>query len=540
MASFNNTKGTTQTKFQVGLNGPILARNGSDLELQTPGGSTTIDSLNVAGYLFPDPSEATPGQCLTFDGDNLTFADVEASTSLVNLTDVSITSPINNQILQYNGSSWVNAENNPFPTLTANAGKVLTVNDNNDGIEWTNPLTSPAFTGFSGCMVTLTEQSNVNYAGPGTPIPFDIEIYDYGGWHDDVTDNTRMTVPAGVTRVRLTANVRLSNITSGEVYSLFFSKNGSFANGAYGQANNNVNSTAVRLQLISPILEVEPGDYFTVSLQVTADTTVNINNAGTWFAIEKVQGNFITSSDVTNALSYTPVDKAGDTMSGQLSVNNNIISNTVARFYGQSNDAYVRSTATGGLLYLGGNDTNIVKISGTAGTGNQWIAPSTSDISCGNATDKWSEVFATNGTVNTSDERLKTFRKGNLLTSEELAAAREVSQLIKVYQWNDAIEAKGENNARLHFGVPAQSVWNIFAKYGLVQPIEAGKRPDSKYSFLCYDEWEEMIEFGENGETISVREAGNRFSVRYDELMIFLVGAQEQRLSVIENLISNL
>jgi len=43
----------------------------------------------------------------------------------------------------------------------------------------------------------------------------------------------------------------------------------------------------------------------------------------------------------------------------------------------------------------------------------------------------------------------------------------------------------------------------------------------SDYAFYCYDEWE--AEFDEEGNEISP--AGNRYGVRYDELLAFIIAA---------------
>jgi len=124
-------------------------------------------------------------------------------------------------------------------------------------------------------------------------------------------------------------------------------------------------------------------------------------------------------------------------------------------------------------------------------------------LSLGLVTERWKEIFSVNGTINTSDER----EKQQVRTQSELEklAALDCKLAIKAFKWNDAVAEKGEE-ARWHFGVMAQEVATIFATHGL--------NPD-EYGLFCYDEWE----------ATDTLEAGNRYGVRYTELMMFILGA---------------
>ena len=141
---------------------------------------------------------------------------------------------------------------------------------------------------------------------------------------------------------------------------------------------------------------------------------------------------------------------------------------------------------------------------------------------------RWSVVYAATGAINTSDARDKMWR--GPLSGAELAAARRIAGDLGFYQWQDAIAEKGADGARLHVGARAQAVWAIMADEGLIDPIAEGVRPDSRYAFLCYDEWaEESDEAGQ-----SAVAAGNRFGIRPDQLALFLIAAQEVRLAALE------
>lgn len=163
----------------------------------------------------------------------------------------------------------------------------------------------------------------------------------------------------------------------------------------------------------------------------------------------------------------------------------------------------------------------------------------------GTASFRWATVFAGTGTINTSDEREKQWRGG--LNAAELRAAKRIAGEIGVYQWLDAIAEKGDA-ARLHIGPRAQRVWMIMAEEGLIDPLVDGLPGNTPYAFLCFDEWEatpaipaketvldgdgNVIELGHEG--VPFLPAGNRFGLRVDQLALFLIAAQEQRLCALE------
>lgn len=140
----------------------------------------------------------------------------------------------------------------------------------------------------------------------------------------------------------------------------------------------------------------------------------------------------------------------------------------------------------------------------------------------GAAAQRWSVVYAATGTINTSDARDKSWR--GPMTPAELRAARRIAAELGVYQWNDAIAEKGAAGARLHFGVRAQAVWAIMADEGLADPAIGTGPVSADHAFLCYDAWT-----GEAGDG-----PRDRFGIRPDQLALFLIAAQEQRLAALE------
>jgi hypothetical protein len=135
--------------------------------------------------------------------------------------------------------------------------------------------------------------------------------------------------------------------------------------------------------------------------------------------------------------------------------------------------------------------------------------------SIGAASYRWSVVYAGTGTINTSDEREKQ-QIANLDDAERRVAVA-IKGLVKKYKYNDAVTLKGDD-ARIHVGVIAQEVIAAFAAEGL---------DATRYALLCHDTWEaEPEEVDENGNVINPdRDAGERYGIRYDELLAFMIAA---------------
>jgi len=83
--------------------------------------------------------------------------------------------------------------------------------------------------------------------------------------------------------------------------------------------------------------------------------------------------------------------------------------------------------------------------------------------------------------------------------------------LLRAFKFNDAVDEKGDA-ARIHFGVIAQDVKTAFESEGLIA---------ERYSALCYDKWEDQYDADGN----FVQPAGNRYGIRYDQLLAFIISA---------------
>jgi hypothetical protein len=134
--------------------------------------------------------------------------------------------------------------------------------------------------------------------------------------------------------------------------------------------------------------------------------------------------------------------------------------------------------------------------------------PTTTNIySLGTATRLWSVVYAGTPTINTSDARSKQQIKP--LLEAEKAVALKCKGLLRTFKFNDAVEKKGDE-ARIHVGIIAQDLAQAFQEEGL---------DPSKYAMFCHDEWPEQTEEG------VTTPAGDRYGIRYSELLAFIIAA---------------
>jgi hypothetical protein len=133
----------------------------------------------------------------------------------------------------------------------------------------------------------------------------------------------------------------------------------------------------------------------------------------------------------------------------------------------------------------------------------------------GSASFRWSEVFAANGTINTSDANDK--QQIRLLNDQEKAVALQLKAEIKAFKFNDSVAAKGDD-ARIHVGAIAQEVEQAFVSNGL---------DPENYGVFCRDVWytldDQIVLADEAGVYPEGSVKHERLGVRYDQLFAFIV-----------------
>ena len=115
---------------------------------------------------------------------------------------------------------------------------------------------------------------------------------------------------------------------------------------------------------------------------------------------------------------------------------------------------------------------------------------------------RWDDIYATNGTIQTSDRNEK--QDIEELSEAEQRVAVVAKGLMRKFRWKDKVAEKGDN-ARTHFGIIAQDLQDAFTAEGL----DAGN-----YAMFTSDTW---TDDDGNEQT--------RLGVRYNQLLAFIISA---------------
>jgi hypothetical protein len=161
---------------------------------------------------------------------------------------------------------------------------------------------------------------------------------------------------------------------------------------------------------------------------------------------------------------------------------------------------------SGGNLIVQGNP--LTGKTGIKFGGAEWVpqdagADSDGGVDLGLNTARFKDIYATNGTIQTSDRNEK--QDIAELTDAEQRVAVAAKGLLRKFRWRDSVEAKGDE-ARTHFGIIAQDLQAAFAAEGL----DAGD-----YAMFISGTWTDE----ETGEERT------RMGVRYSELLAFIIAA---------------
>ena len=179
-----------------------------------------------------------------------------------------------------------------------------------------------------------------------------------------------------------------------------------------------------------------------------------------------------------------------------------------------------------GALVVEGNSTYTGVYFGTVG----WLprkgfANSDNAVDLGALGNRFDDLYATNGTIQTSDRNEKEAIAS--LTPTEMLVAARLSTSFKNFKWKDAVAEKGLEAARMHSGIIAQDVQDAFAAEGL---------DASDYAIFISGTWWEHE--GTTYDTLEEAPEGaterTRLGVRYPELLAFVAAYNDQRFLTIE------
>lgn len=114
-----------------------------------------------------------------------------------------------------------------------------------------------------------------------TRLTYDLEVYDGSDWHDNVTNNARFTVPAGVTLARFHSGVEDTSTQSLITQWL----NGSGGTRGLGKARGTTGGNQGN-NVTSALIEVTAGQYFETA--IFANSTGDVNTNGSNYAAAEI------------------------------------------------------------------------------------------------------------------------------------------------------------------------------------------------------------------------------------------------------------
>lgn len=233
-----------------------------------------------------------------------------------------------------------------------------------------------------------------------------------------------------------------------------------------------------------------------VRAYLTPNTSTNLDRSAYIGAISTTAGNDSQLTFATNASGAAPVERARIDSSGNLLVGTTASSINAGQISleaqgriraGRSGGAVMqlnRTTSDGDISVFYKDGSTVGGIGSAYGTdfyiygslsGVYWNANGTLPTNgSGNVTDnaydlgqssvRWDDIWATNGTIQTSDRN----EKSNIqaITEAETRVAQACKGLMRSFQWNSAIAEKGDD-ARIHFGIIAQDLQAAFEAEGL-------------------------------------------------------------------------
>jgi hypothetical protein len=183
--------------------------------------------------------------------------------------------------------------------------------------------------------------------------------------------------------------------------------------------------------------------------------------------------------------------------------------------------ATASGTVKTGLLMVGGSVPRVLPCNNTG-------SALDNSVDLGQSSSRYDDIFATNGTIQTSDRNEK--QDIEALTDAEQRVAVAAKGLMRKFRWKDAYALKGDD-ARIHFGIIAQDLQAAFEAEGL----DAGR-----YAMFIHSEWWETTETYTDDDGVEQTRTNtydsedeapdgavkkSRMGVRYSELLAFIIAA---------------
>ena len=285
-------------------------------------------------------------------------------------------------------------------------------------------------------------------------------------------------------------------------------------------------------------------------------------NVGDWGSQIRFYTHPTTTSNISDITERMRIDSSGNLLVGTTSADNGdagFEARSDGRIFSTatSNSSFNRLSSDGAIVTFQKDTSAVGSIGalssrlyiGTAGTGlffnnsSGAITPfdvngltqTDADVDLGAGTVRFDDIYAANGTIQTSDRNEK--QDIDVMSEAETRVAVACKGLIRKFRWKDAVAEKGDD-ARIHFGIIAQDLQDAFAAEGLdagryamfisstwwetdrvVPAVEATDDTEAVAEHTVTDHYDTLEEAPEGATERT------RLGVRYPELLAFIIGA---------------
>jgi len=138
--------------------------------------------------------------------------------------------------------------------------------------------------GFMGAMVSLVSDQTSDFT-LGAAVNWDKEEYDTHGFHDNVTNNDRLTIPSGlgITHAEFTTNIYLNNITANDSVGIRMYTSAGVSR--IGPIFREAGTSLAIFSATSGILPVTAGFYVRCYVFSAVDTSISVNYQSSVFGV---------------------------------------------------------------------------------------------------------------------------------------------------------------------------------------------------------------------------------------------------------------
>jgi hypothetical protein len=234
----------------------------------------------------------------------LVFADAAARSAAITSPQEGQTSYLKDtDVIQvYSGSAWVTKSGGSSPLTTkgdlytysttdarlpvgTNGHTLVADSSTATGLAWA----TPAGASFVGCLAQISGSQTISHNTQTKKTFTGADVYDTDAFHDPSSNDTRITIPAGLGGYYLIYGaVTWDNNTSGRRYITFTKNNADlgFTANAFSTATNTIYPTS----MVSVVVNLSAGDYIELEIWQSTGGNLNTDNGvgGSWFGVAKL------------------------------------------------------------------------------------------------------------------------------------------------------------------------------------------------------------------------------------------------------------